>query len=72
MAMICAFTLQRYCFFCKKLTFLGEKCTFFVFFSENVSMFEKKLVSLQAETCVQSCAHGEIEDRMDITNQQNI
>jgi len=46
--------LQSYSFFCEKLTFLGKKCTFFEFFRQNVRLFEKKVVSLQAETCVQT------------------
>jgi len=39
------------------LTFLGEKCTFFEFFKQNVRLFEKKVLSLQAETCVQTYAY---------------
>jgi len=58
MAMIFVFTPQNYynfgilpSLFGKKLTILGKKCIFFEFFMQNVRLFEKKSVSLQAETC---------------------
>ena len=49
MAIICRFTLQSYNKNVEKLVFLWENALFFTFFLKKFGVFEKKVVSLQAD-----------------------
>jgi len=49
MAIICAIRAQSYYKNVEKSVFLQKKCTFLLFFLKKFGVFEKKIVSLQAE-----------------------